>query len=742
MTTPLQIASHPARNIRKTPRVRASDLPKGSVRQPSDPGYRGRYGDDRRKQQQWERRLRVGRTDPHEGNQLADEYSDFNRKWGRVGLAGGGVLAAAGAGGGIALNRAGERKAGKIRGVAKAIKLDPLDPVIRHATTRGGVHNVTSMPKHPRAERLKERVLGAERRISERVGNGHSGTAIASGYALGMAGVAVGAQSGGKKMDAARAERRARLRSQRLAKSSAGTEFKRGDTYERYAGEHTRGRVQTEGAAFGGVAAAGAAGATSLSSAKLAGTPLGQAALTAGEKKLRLSAKATPQLSHAADQVSRYQRYGAWAGKNRLKATGGILAAGGVAGVARIGQRARQNEEAGISQGVGRMKAGEHYSGVRQRAVVGKSVLHQTALATDILTHPKIGPLARKAYDNRGKLTAAGVGVAGTGALITSARVGQKHGREHRKLRGELRPVEKSAAALLHGGRGWAISAGATGAAGLGGAEAARRKGKQEASENLVASTVGGWAGQGAYQGATYGLKHSAIRAERKAGLTRAQKDKNLKPAKKEHGAFTTDMYRNYPKTKLDGKTPMPGWRQNRTAGWVGRGKLGNALGTAATAGGTLAGMRYVNEPKRGGTGKKQVVGKSLYVRDRQTSMTGLATTGAGLALGAWGLGRSGMIGRALSMGVKQATRRQNPYALTALQTAQAAQGVLRHGTAPGERALRQIRAVDRAVSRVPSAIRPEIALAAGTLLVGHSRPIRRDTYHPVNIRVRTAGGF
>lgn len=141
------------------------------------------------------------------------------------------------------------------------------------------------------------------------------------------------------------------------------------------------------------------------------------------------------------------------------------------------------------------------------------------------------------------------------------------------------------------------------------------------------------------------------------------------------------------------------------------------------------------------GHGRREPVSK-LYVKDSKTSPMHVLGLGFGAAVGAWGFGRSGMLGAALGHGIKNATRSGNHNAFAALQSAQAAQGVLRRGTAPGEHAMRQIKSVDRLINRVPAAMRPEIALAAGTLLVGNNaRNIRRDTYHPVNIRIRT-GGF
>jgi hypothetical protein len=522
------------------------------------------------------------------------------------------------------------------------------------------------------------------------------------------------------------------------------SEFNSGRTYERYAGEHTRGRVTAEGAAAGGVAAGAAAAGTSLSGAKLAGTPLGQSLLTTAEHKLRaqhaVTRNDTPK--HAADQVARYKRYGQWAGKNRLKATGGILAAGGLAGGARIAQRMRANEEAGISQGIGRMKAGEHYE--RKSVRVGKSLVHTAAIASDLqAAGPRTKKAAEWALENRGKLTK--YGLVGTGVVAggTSIRIGQNHAREARRLRSELRqPVRK-------GGKAFLLAGALTGSAGVGTSYELHRKNKDDASRAALAGTVGGWAGQGAYQAAGYGPKHIVLNAERKA----IERDKG-KPqpkmvkgrptptplmttsrlnreqgrhAKLHGGKGSVEYYRNYP-------THLPGGTANRVLGWSHRGRTGTALGAAATAGGTVAGTRMASG---NGKGRKQSVHKALYQREERLSPLRVAQFGAGAGLAAWGFGRSRFLGAALAHGVRAARGKNNAQALQALQLAQAAQGALRRGTAPAEHSLRQIRRVNDAINRVPASLRPEVAATAGLLLAGHAGPLHTTSYRQVSTPVR-----
>jgi hypothetical protein len=130
---------------------------------------------------------------------------------------------------------------------------------------------------------------------------------------------------------------------------------------------------------------------------------------------------------------------------------------------------------------------------------------------------------------------------------------------------------------------------------------------------------------------------------------------------------------------------------------------------------------------------RRRNVRKALYAREERVSPVRAVEMAAGLGLGAWGAGRSKMLGAALARGVKMANTRGADRALYALKTAQVAQGSLKRGTAPGERALRQIQAVDRAVSAVPRPLRGDVALAAGLLLAGNATPVRRQSYRPVS---------
>lgn len=138
----------------------------------------------------------------------------------------------------------------------------------------------------------------------------------------------------------------------------------------------------------------------------------------------------------------------------------------------------------------------------------------------------------------------------------------------------------------------------------------------------------------------------------------------------------------------------------------------------------------------------KSQLSKALYSQESKPSLLRYAGMGIGGGLTAWGLGRSGMLGSALGRGVKAATARGNTNALEALRLAQATQGLLRRGTAPGERGIRQIRALNTAINRVPASIRPEIAAASGIYLMGSSHPVNRTSYRQVSTDVSFRRAF
>lgn len=297
---------------------------------------------------------------------------------------------------------------------------------------------------------------------------------------------------------------------------------------------------------------------------------------------------------------------------------------------------------------------------------------------------------------------------------------------------------------------------GAGGAAALSGGATRDQSDNVRRKRDAVASTVyGGVGGQAAYQGAIFGSK---LAEEKKTGTmfndpkTRRDykdpKHKEILEGNRKGGGHKRAYGLKNPNVPSDFKgynrnypLELPGARHVRTNAHLTTGKTGFAVGTAATVTGAALGLaahRKIAEREMAGKatarGKKEKVHKALYVRERKPSLLRAAETGVGLGLAAWGLGRSGMVGRALARGVRFSQNRNDVSAVYALQLAQAAQGILRSGTAPAERNVRRIRAINQAINAVPRPIRPEVATAAGALLASHGHPIRRDSYRQVGV--------
>ncbi len=122
-------------------------------------------------------------------------------------------------------------------------------------------------------------------------------------------------------------------------------------------------------------------------------------------------------------------------------------------------------------------------------------------------------------------------------------------------------------------------------------------------------------------------------------------------------------------------------------------------------------------------------VGKAFYQREERISPLGAATTAAAGVLGLYGLGHSKYVGRQLARGIKVARHDGNARVVEALMRAQAARGSIRAGMAPGEAALRRIRAADHAISLVPRPLRGEVALVSGAVMGYESPSVRRSRY-------------
>ena len=293
----------------------------------------------------------------------------------------------------------------------------------------------------------------------------------------------------------------------------------------------------------------------------------------------------------------------------------------------------------------------------------------------------------------------------------------------------------------------WGAALGGGTAAGAGTSYAVTRDKRKSAGV-----AAGGLAAQGLYQGAGYATTHyirgrtgqnlkrtdlTGIKAgTQPRGMLRADlADKKgwearMNTRRKHIASHTTGGKTNWPKAYRSWPKEMPYARGSRTIGHTHTGRRGMVVGAGATALGALGGARAA---------RRREVGKALlYERDKNTSLLRAAGTTAGLGLAAWGLPRHKFLGPALARGVKAATKHESAAALEALQLAERAAGTLRGVTGQAERRLRTIAHVDAAINRVPRAIRPEVATAAGLILVGHSHPVRRERYTPVIV----GGGY
>lgn len=297
--------------------------------------------------------------------------------------------------------------------------------------------------------------------------------------------------------------------------------------------------------------------------------------------------------------------------------------------------------------------------------------------------------------------------------------------------------------------RSMAVAGGALGAATLTPAVSNQVNAHHTGGGELVSGgAIGAAAGNAAFLHHGYAIRREgrALERQRPEGMSRSAHQKLMSTHHRLSGvpngtrpdrAHALRFYRSYP-------VGLPASSAKHRLARL-SGKRGAAVNALAIAGGATLGAGSIYGGSTmiahaNGRGHRQEVGKALYARERRPSAVRVLETSAGLGLAAWGLGRSPMLGRALARGVKQAGRSGNANALSALQLAQASQGVLRRGTMPAERHIRQIQRLDQAINRVPASARPEIAAAAGILLTGHAHPVFRDNYRPVGMTGRVRG--
>ena len=400
--------------------------------------------------------------------------------------------------------------------------------------------------------------------------------------------------------------------------------------------------------------------------------------------------------------------------------------------VAKADHARRKTGAASLAGGTGLVGASMGIGPLEQRINAGAE--RRNAARLQQIQRPYgYDAVGRPAKDPRARARRSGFTPSASAKEEAKELVRRKHGAINEFNRTKMRGIPLK----YQAGRKWALA----GAGGLalwhGGRQSVDKADQPGVRRRDVDRAAGGaLVGIGAYQAPHYAMKPHDRAAERRIAA-----DNDLRREAREYRTSSglprnaklgdprwVGYFRNYPKH-------LPGGRSKRIFAHTHAGKTGAALTAGAGALGA-AGMVA--------TGRRQDrhVGKALYQRERRVSPLRAAEFGAGAALGAWGLGRSRMVGRALGRGIRMAEGKNNAQAVRAIQLAQAAQGALARGTAPGERRLRQVRQINAAVNRVPAGIRPEVAATVGALLAGNSMPIRQTHYRQVTrpIPVRPVG--
>lgn len=214
-------------------------------------------------------------------------------------------------------------------------------------------------------------------------------------------------------------------------------EYTSGQPLERYSAERRRRGLMAENISYGAASGAAAFGAAGLSNVKLAGTNAGQAALKTAHAHAKVSApESAPLINNAI-------RAGQWARRRRNSTALGVVGLAGISTGTGMMSRVRSNEEAGISQGIGRIKAGEMYDVQRRRALNGAPApvskagpLRMALMASDYdLSDPRIRRGARFAWNHKRKIAAGAGGLAAAGMLAERERGHLRYVRDREQLR-------------------------------------------------------------------------------------------------------------------------------------------------------------------------------------------------------------------------------------------------------------------------------------------------------------------
>ena len=211
------------------------------------------------------------------------------------------------------------------------------------------------------------------------------------------------------------------------------TEYNPGKPLERYSAERRRRGTAAEASAYTGAGSLAAGAGAMVGNAKIAGTNTGQAALTRAQGHLNLiKAPGGPQLE-------RVKTAGKYAAKHKGRTSAAIAGLGVAATGLGVVGRMRADETTGISQGIGRIKAGESYTGTQNRVLSkswGVRAARFAAMNSDERAlNPKMRATLAFANKHAGPIGTGAVGAAGGTALLASAKSGNNRIEGARQLR-------------------------------------------------------------------------------------------------------------------------------------------------------------------------------------------------------------------------------------------------------------------------------------------------------------------
>lgn len=273
----------------------------------------------------------------------------------------------------------------------------------------------------------------------------------------------------------------------------------------------------------------------------------------------------------------------------------------------------------------------------------------------------------------------------------------------------------------------------------------ARRHGATEEAKEAAGATLGGWAAQGAYQGAGYGARNAArgiggskvprhelphLKADEANFPDPAERAKRAQNAKERE-----QLNRHHPR-KVDQKRNTPlHWHGAKTERILGRthgGKTGTALGTALTLGGVALGAEAASSKKRPLSSSKVTKAVTYgYMEERRNKQRTAYQVG-GAALAAGGAAHL-QVGRAVARGQRyaDASGRGKQYRQGA-DVVRRGRNQVRNVSGQAVTGLRsRVPGFGTALSVIPPKLRPHAAIGGGALLAARGTPAHDERFVP-----------